>query len=314
MHVYIIRRVLLVIPTVLVLSLLVFALAHIAPGDPAFEYARRASATGEPTPAEVEHARHRLGLDRPVPIQFMSWVTDVVQGDLGMSFQRDAPVRELIADRLPATLQVAGAALALIGVLSVPVGILGALHHRRWIDHALRTGSLAAASVPNYFFAYLLIIVFATKLGVLPVGGRAGPTSILLPALAVALGPTAVVSRLLRASLLEALTQDYMRTATAKGLTSIKRVVHHALRNAAIPVITVVGVIVGHLLTGAVIAEFIFAWPGIGRLLLEAVYQRDYPLLQGLVLVAGAVFVFVNLVVDFTYALFDPRVRLGVRS
>lgn len=311
---YVLRRSLLVIPTVLGLAVGVFALAHLAPGDPAVEYARRLSIAGEPTPQEIERAREHLGLDRPVTLQFAGWAADVARGDLGTSFTRDAPVAGLIAARLPATLQVAGAALGLIVVLSVPIGVLAALFHRRWIDHALRATSLAAASVPNYFFAYVLIIVFATTLGLLPVAGREGPTSLILPALAIAVGPTAIVSRLLRASLLETLTQDYMRTALAKGLGRTAALVRHALRNAAIPVITVVGTILGHLLTGAVIAEFIFAWPGLGRLLLEAVFQRDFPLLQGLVLLAGVTFALVNLVVDLSYRLFDPRIRLGARS
>lgn len=314
MRAYVVRRVLLVVPTVLGLSIGVFLLAHLAPGDPASQYARQRSPGGDPTPQEIAQAREELGLNRPLTVQFTDWLTDVARGDLGTSFQRDSQVRDEIARRLPATAQVAGASLGLIVVFSIPVGIVAALFHRRWIDHVLRTASLAAASVPGYVSAYLLIIVFATKLGLVPVAGRTGPLSLVLPALAIAIGPTAVVSRLLRASLLEALTEDYMRTALAKGLGRRAAVMRHALRNAAIPVVTVMGTILGHLLTGAVIAEFIFAWPGLGRLTLDAVFQRDYPLLQGLILLAGVMFVLVNLVIDLSYVLFDPRVRLGARQ
>ncbi len=307
---YLLRRLLLVPPTLLGLSLLVFTIAALAPGDPAEEFARRTAPGGEVTEEDIERARRELGLDRPYHVQYLSWVQGAAVGDLGRSFSRRTPVWEEIRLRLGATAELAASALLVTTVVAIPLGVAAGMLHRQWPDHLLRVAALLGASVPGFFLAYLLIGLFATRLGWLPVAGREGLSSLILPALALAVGPAAIVSRLLRSSLLEVLTEDFIRTARAKGLASVQVVARHALRNAAIPVVTVLGSVLGHLLAGAVIVEFIFAWPGLGQLTVEAVFQRDYPMIQGVVFFAGAVFLSVNLFVDLSYSLLDPRVRL----
>lgn len=313
MRAYVLRRIAVAVPTLLGLSLLVFGLAHLSPGDPAEEVARRRSTTGEASAEEIARVRTELGLDRPLPVQYASWVAGAATGDLGISYNRSRPVAGQIVERLPATAELAAAALVFAVAFSVPFGVLAALYHRRWPDGGLRFAALAGASVPSFFLAYLLIGLFATRLGWFPVAGRDGVESLVLPAVALSLGPTAIVSRLLRSSLLEVLAEDYIRTGVGKGLSRRQAVIGHGLRNAAIPVVTVLGTVFGHLLTGAVIVEFIFAWPGLGRLTLEAVVQRDYPLIQGVILLAGVVFVLLNILVDLLYPLIDPRIRLGER-
>jgi peptide/nickel transport system permease protein len=307
---YLARRLLIAIPTVFGLSLLVFALISLAPGDPAEELARRSAPGGEVTPEDVERARRELGLERPFLVQYGQWLKGAAQGDLGVSFARRTPVRDEISQHLRATAELAGAAFLLTLCLALPLGTAAALRYRRLTDHLLRLFALVGASIPVFFLAYVLIGVFATRLGLLPVAGRQGLHSLVLPAVSVALLPTALVSRLLRSSLLEVLGEDYMRTARGKGLSPLHVVVVHALRNAAVPVVTVLGWIFGNLLEGAVVAEVIFAWPGLGQLTYEAIAQRDYPMVQGLVVLAGVVYVVVNLLVDLSYSILDARVRL----
>ncbi|MDP8962320.1 MAG: ABC transporter permease [Actinomycetota bacterium] len=311
---YILRRLLLAVPTLLGLSLLVFGLAVIAPGDPAEELARRRSGSGEVIPAEVERAREELGLDRPLAEQYLSWLGGAVRGDLGTSFLRQKPVGREILSRLRATAELAVAALLLSALLAVPFGVFAAAFHRRRLDDGLRLLALVGASVPSFFLAYVLIALFATRMGLFPVAGRQGLTSLVLPAVALSLGPIAMTSRLLRSSLLEVLGEDYIRAARSRGLSHLGVIVRHGLRNAAIPAITVLGTVFGYLLSQAVIVEFIFAWPGLGRLTLEAITQRDYPLLQGVIFFAGVVGVFINLAVDVTYRVIDPRVRLQAEA
>jgi peptide/nickel transport system permease protein len=311
---YVARRLLLAVPTLLGLSVIVFGLLHLAPGDPAEELASRRATGGQPTPTEVAEARAELGLDQPLAVQYGAYLADVARGDLGTSFLRRTSVTDEILQRVPATAQLAVAALALCTLFGLPLGILAAVFHTRVADHALRTVALTGASIPSYFIAYLAIGLFATRLGLVPVAGRAGALTLVLPAAVLALGPTATLSRLLRASMLEVAGEDFVRTGRAKGLPRSRIVLVHMLRNAALPTVTVLGSVFGHLLTGAVIVEFIFAWPGLGRLTLEAVTQRDYPMIQGVILFAGAVFVLLNLLVDLTYPLIDPRVRLEARA
>lgn len=310
MRAYLLRRLLLIPPTLIGLSLLVFGLAALAPGDPAEQYARRTHTAGEVTPADIAQARHQLGLDRPFSVRYVEWVRAAVRGDLGRSFARRTPVTSEIASRLGATAGLAVVALLLATVIAIPLGVAAAMLREHWLDHILRVGSLTGASIPGFFLAYLLIGVFAIRLHALPVAGREDPSSLLLPALTLAVGPAAVISRLLRSSLLEVLGEDYVRTARAKGLSWLRAVLRHALPNAAIPVVTVLGGVLGHLLAGAVIVEFIFAWPGLGRLTVEAVFERDYPMIEGLVVFTGLLFLLINLLVDLSYTLFDPRIRL----
>ncbi len=308
---YVGRRLLAAVPTLLALSLLIFILVSLAPGDPAEQLARRQAVGRDVTEEDISRTRAELGLDRSFVAQFSDWVRGAVTGDLGRSFITDEEVVDELRRRVPPTMELAVAALLLTLLVAVPVGVAAGMLHRNPVDHVLRTTALVGASVPGFFLAYLLIIVFATKLRIFPVAGRDGIRSLVLPAVALAAVPVARVSRLLRSSLLEVFMEDYMRTARSKGLSSLRVVIRHGLRNAAIPVLTVLGTILGNLLEGVVIAEVIFAWPGLGRLTYDAISQRDYPMIQGVVLFAGVSFFLVNMAVDLSYRLVDPRVRLG---
>ncbi len=311
MHRYVVRRLALALPTLLGLMVLSFTLIVLTPGDPAVELARRRAPSGEATPLDIARAREELRLDRPYPVQLGEWILGLGRADLGRSFSTGRPVSTELADRLPATGQLAVAALMLSVLLALPLGALAALHRNSPLDQLLRIGALLGASLPGFFLAYLLIVVFATTLHLLPVAGRGEPQSVILPTLTLAAGPTAILSRLVRASLLEVLGEDFIRTARARGLREGAIVARHALPNALLGVITIVGSLVGHLLAGAVIVETIFAWPGVGKLAIEAIQQRDYTLIQGIVLFVGTVFIVVNLLVDLSYAVVDPRVRIG---
>ncbi len=305
------RRLLVAVPTLLALSFLIFALVSSAPGDPSEELARRR--TQDPKPAEIAEAKAELHLDRPFLTQYGLWLKGALTGDLGPSFAKKRPVVDEIKDRFGATVELAFAALLLVVVMAVPLGVLGAMFHRHWVDQGLRVWALLSASIPGFFFGYLLIIELATRLKLLPVAGRQGLPSLIMPAIVVAALPTAVISRLLRASLLEVFSDDYVRTARSKGLNSFQIVARHGLRNAAIPVVTYLGTVFGGLLEGVVITEIVFAWPGVGRLTVEAISQRDYPMIQAVVLMAGTIYLVVNLAVDMLYGVLDPRIRLEGR-
>lgn len=307
---YVARRLLVSIPTLLVLSFCIFVLVSAAPGDPAEELARRTSPGGEVTEVDLARARAELGLNRPFVVQYTSWVKGAVTGDLGVSFVTKTPVVDEIRQRVPATAQLAGFAFLLVLMVAVPLGVLAAMAHRHWADHGMRFVALILASMPGFVLAYVLIIVFATRLRLVPVAGRGDLDTYVLPAVALAVGPLAVLSRLLRSSLLEVFSEDYMRTARAKGLSSLQAAVFHGLRNASIPVVTLLGGLLAGLLDGALITEVIFAWPGLGRLTFEAISQRDHPMILGVVLFAGAGYIVMNLLVDLSYRLFDPRIRL----
>lgn len=307
---YLARRLLVAIPTLLALSFLIFLLVSNAPGDPAEEYARRRSGSQEATAQDIRNAKVELGLDRPFFVQYGSWLKGLVTGDLGESFAKRRPVYDVLKERIAATLELTAASALLIVVVGLPLGVMAAMFHRHWTDQTFRVLALLGASIPGFFLAYMLIVQLATEMNLLPVAGRQGLSSLIMPAIVVAITPAAVISRLLRASLLEVFTEDYIRTARSKGLGSLQVVLRHGLRNASIPVVTYVGTVLGALLEGVVIAEFIFAWPGLGLLTLEAISQRDYPLIQAAVLLAGAIYLFGNLLVDVLYGLLDPRIRL----
>lgn len=308
---YVLRRVLLIIPTLLLLALGTQFLATLAPGDPAENYARLHATSGVATPGDIARARVLLGLNRPFFVRYIDWVAGAVHGDLGVSYARATPVANEIGNRIGATAELAASALLLTVLLATPLGAFAATRHGTWFDHMLRAFSLLAASIPGFFLAYVLIEVFATQLNLLPVAGREQTTGIILPAVALSAAGIATVSRLLRASMLEALGEDYIRTARGKGVPSLRVVIRHALPNAALPVITVLGTLLGYLLAGSVVIETVFAWPGLGQLLAESVAQRDYPMIEGLVVLAGAFFLVINLLVDLSYRLIDPRVRLA---
>ncbi len=307
---YALRRLLLVVPTVIAVSLLAFGIAHAAPGDAALERFRRAEGRS-PTTAELAAERRELHLDEPVVRQYVRWVADALHGDLGRSYTTGRSVADDLRDRFPATVELTVVSGLLALLFAVPAGILAAVRHNRLGDHVLRLGSLATASVPSFWLALILIEVFAVRLSLAPVGGRAGLDSVLLPAVAVAAGPAAVLARFTRAAVLETLGEDYVRAARAKGLTEVAVVLRHGLRTSLVPLVTAAGTAVGHLLVGSVIVERIFRWPGMGDLTIGAILGRDYPVIQGTVLTAGLTFTFVNLVVDLSYSAVDPRIRLG---
>lgn len=306
---YILRRIGLAIPTLIGVSWLAFAIAHIAPGDAAELYLRRVLGH-EPRPAQVAEVRAELGLDRPVVVQYASWVADAAQGEFGLSYSSRRPVGEEIRRRIPFTLELAVPAALLALLIAVPVGVVAAVHRNKAGDQALRLACLAAASIPGFWLAILLITLFAVQLSLLPVAGRSGVATMVLPVTVLALGPAAVLARFIRSTMLEHLNEDYVRTARSKGLAGRTVLLGHAGRNCLIPVSTAFALSFGHLLTGTVVIETIFVWPGLGTLAMDAIGQRDYPTLQAFVLYAGVAFVAINLLVDLFYGLVDPRVRL----
>ncbi len=304
---YVVRRSLLIIPTLLGITFLTFALATVAPGNPADTLIRRLESR-PPLPGELAEVEKELGLDRPFLAQYVTWVGKAVTGELGTSFSTRAPVAEELGRRIPKTLQLALPAAIVAVLIALPVGTVCALRRNRALDQVVRVVSLAGASLPSFWLALLLILVFAVNLSLLPVAGRGGPETYVLPVLTLALEPAAVLARFTRSNMLETLGEDYVRTARSKGLRERAVVAHHAMRNAVIPAVTYFGSRLAGLVTGAVIVETIFVWPGVGKLSLDAIQQRDYPMIQGFILYAGATFAAVNLLVDLAYGVIDPRI------
>jgi ABC-type dipeptide/oligopeptide/nickel transport system permease component len=304
---YIVRRLVLVVPTLVGLTMLAFGVANLAPGDPAAEYLRRVYGR-EPTPSELQGERHHLGLDRPLVVQYVRWVGRAARGDLGTSFSTRQSVRRELLHRIPFTLELAIPAALLALLVAVPAGIMSAVHRNRLLDQALRVASLAGASMPSFWLALLLIIVFAVHWSLVPVAGRGGLPSLVLPTVTLALAPAAVLARFTRSSMLETLGEDYVTVARSKGVRERRIVGWHAFRNALIPIVTAFTMSLGFLLSGAVVIETIFVWPGVGSLIVEAIQARDYPMIQGFVLYTGAAFLVINLVVDLSYLVIDPRV------
>jgi len=298
------RRLASILPTVLGVVVLVFAFLHAVPGDPV-EIMLGESATA----ADVAGMRQALGLDQPWPAQLARFVAGLARGDLGESLAFRAPVSKVIAARLPATLELAAAALALALVLAIPLGVAAASWPGSIIDRVARSASLAGVSVPSFVTGPLLVLVFSIGLGWLPISGRDGAAHLVLPAVTLAFGMIAILTRLTRTAMLAALTADHLRTARAKGASPVRVTIVHALRTALSPVVTVIGLQAGALLSGAVVIETIFAWPGVGRLLVQAIGARDYPLVQGCVLTIAVTYVVVNLATDVAHELLDPRLR-----
>jgi len=298
------RRILSVVPTLLGVTLLVFAFLHAVPGDPV-EIMLGESASAR----DVAGLRQALGLDRPLPAQLASFAVRLLHGDLGASIAFRAPVASVIRERLPATLLLASVALLLAVAFAVPLGVAAALRPRSLVDRAARALSLAGVAVPSFVSGPLLVLVFAIGLGWLPVSGNDGPAHVVLPAVTLALGMSGILVRLTRSAMLDTLSADHLRTARAKGASALRVIVVHALRVALPPVVTVVGLQAGALLAGAIVTETIFAWPGIGRLVVQAIGARDYPLVQGCVLTIGLVYVGMNLLTDLLLTLLDPRLR-----
>ncbi len=309
---YLLRRVLYLVPVWLGISLLAFSLANLAPGDPARIVAQRQF--GDVVTEEaVQRIRVELGLNDPFPVRYLRWLGQAVQGDFGKSYRTGESVLPSLLERFPATLQIALTALLFGLIIALPLGMISAVHRNSWVDHLSRLGALLGTSIPSFWLGYILIIIFAVTLKILPVAGRGGPQHLILPALTLGLGAASSLTRLTRATLLQVLDEEYLTTARSKGLSGRAVILRHALKNALIPVITVLGTRFGQLLGGSVIVETVFAWPGIGKYVVDSIYDRDYPTIQGFVLFMGTVFVLVNLLVDLSYMWLDPRVRLAGR-
>jgi len=284
-------------------SLVVFALVHLS-GDPVL-----LMVSSDAPPDVVATTRRALGFDRPLAEQFARYLTHAVRGDLGVSLRSNRPVTALIAERLPATVELTVAALVIAVVVAVPAGIVSAVKRGSVIDRLAMVGAVAGQAVPIFWLALLLIAFFGVRLRWLPVYGHGSLAHLVLPAVSLSTIVLGRLARLVRSSMLEVLGQDYVRTARAKGLAEPRVLAGHALKNAAIPIVTLLGLQFAQLLGGAVVTETIFAWPGIGRLVVEAIFNRDFPVVQGVVLVVSLIFVAVNMLVDLAYAAIDPRIR-----
>jgi peptide/nickel transport system permease protein/oligopeptide transport system permease protein len=304
MHNYLIKRLLSTIPVLIGISLLLFFMLRMLPGDPAQVLAGQMA-----TPEEIENIRHQLGLDRPVYEQYVIYLSHLVRLDLGRSARTQNPVIDEIWARLPNTLLLAVVAIALACLFGIPAGIISAVRPYSWIDYLVTLSALFGISMPVFWLGLMLVVLFAIILHWLPAGGTGSWQHVILPSITLAAFVVAFIARMTRSTMLETLTQDFTTTARSKGLTETVVVVKHALKNALIPIITVVGLQFGFLLGGAVLTETVFAWPGLGRLLYDSISARDYPVIQGTILIFGLLYILVNLMVDLIYAFVDPRIR-----
>jgi peptide/nickel transport system permease protein len=301
---YISIRLLFALPALWLILTMVFLLAHIVPGDPV------AQMLGEGARAEdLTQLRHALGLDLPLPAQYGRYLAGVLHGNLGESFRFQQPVLKVVAEHYPATLELAVVALLICALIGIPAGVLAAHKRGERTDHAVGVLTLFGLSVPNFALGPVLILLFSVVLGWLPVSGRGGVAHLILPAFTLGAALAAILTRMVRTSVIEELSADYVRTARSKGVSESGVLFRHALRNALIPILTILGLQFGTLLAGTIVTESIFSWPGIGRLAVQAIGARDYPLLQGCILLIAVSYVFVNLLTDLVYALVDPRVR-----
>jgi ABC-type dipeptide/oligopeptide/nickel transport system permease component len=301
---YLITRILYTLPVIWLVVSLVFLLIHLVPGDPI------AQMLGEGAPAaDLQAARHAYGLDLPLSQQYLNYWKGVLHGDLGLSFRYNQSVSKLLLQRYPYTLQLTLAALVVAILLSIPAGVRSARSRNDWDDRAISVVSLFGLSFPNFALGPILILFFSIKLGLLPVSGSGRFANLVLPAITMGSALAAILTRMVRTSMLEELSQDYIRTARAKGLSETTVVYRHALRNAMIPVITVLGLQFGALLAGAIVTEKIFSWPGIGRLTIDAISNRDYYVVQGCILAIGLTYVAVNFMTDLVYSALNPRIR-----
>ena len=304
MFAFILRRLLLTLPVVWIVVSLVFGLIHLVPGDPV------AQMLGESATAnQTERLRHELGLDQPILRQYRTYMTGVLHGDLGVSFRNQETVVQSILSRYPATIELAIGSMVVSILIAVPLGVIAAVCRGQMVDHFVGFFSLFGVSLPNFALGPLLVLFFSIILGLLPVSGRGGFLHLILPAITLGGGAAATITRMVRGSILEEIRQDYIRTARAKGLGERTVLFGHALRNGLIPVVTLLGLQAGMLLTGTMITEIIFSWPGIGRLTYQAISARDYPLAQGCFLAISLTYIFVNLATDVLYSVVDPRIR-----
>jgi len=301
---FVVRRLIFTVPVVWIVITLVFGLIHMVPGDPVAQMLGEGSSV-----TEVERLRHELGLDRPILEQYRTYIVGIVHGDLGNSFRNREPVAQSVLRRYPATIELAAAAAVVSILIAVPFGVIGAIRRGRAADRFVGLASLLGVSLPNFALGPLLILLFSIGFGLLPVSGRDGFAHLILPALTLGSGLAATTTRMVRGSMLEEIRQDYVRTARAKGLSERVVLLRHALKNGLIPVITVLGLQTGMLLAGAIITETIFSWPGLGRLTVQAINARDYPLVQGCILAVALTYILINLATDVLYSVVDPRIR-----
>jgi ABC-type dipeptide/oligopeptide/nickel transport system permease component len=301
---FVLRRLLLTLPVLFGVATLVFSLIHLVPGDPV-----QAMLGESASPVDVADMRARLGLDRPLLVQYASFMAGALHGDLGRSLRTNEPVTSAIAERMPATLELAVATMTVAVLIAIPLGIIAAVRAGTRVDHAATTLALIGISMPNFWLGPLLAIVFAVELGWLPVSGRGTLAHLVLPAVTLGASLAAIVARMTRASMLEELRELYVLAARARGVSRVRAVLWHAFRNSLIPIVTVLGLQFGSVLTGAIITETIFAWPGVGRLLVQSITSRDYPAVQGCILLIAITYVSVNLIVDVLYGVLDPRIR-----
>jgi len=303
---HLLKRFLLTLPALWLVLTLVFLMIHIVPGDPVEQMLGEGAA-----PGAVVQLRHALGLDLPLRVQYGHYLNGLFRGDLGQSFKFQAPVAQIIFERYPATLQLAFLALMVCAAIAIPAGVLAAHRRGRLADRFVGVFTLFGLAIPNFALGPLLILLFSIVIGILPVSGRGGAASYLLPAATLGAALAAILTRMVRGAMLEELSADYIRTARAKGLGTAAVLFRHGLRNALIPIITILGLQFGTLLAGTIVTETIFSWPGVGRLTVQAISARDYPLLQGCILVISLSYVLVNLLTDVVYSLVDPRVRMS---
>jgi len=303
---YILQRLLAALVTLIGISLIVFLLVRLLPGDPA-----RIIAGLLASEEDVRLIRTNLGLDQPLPVQYAMFFSRLIRGDLGASARTQEPVMREILARLPATMKLAVISITIASIAGIIGGILAAYHRNSTLDLFISVGTLFGISMPVYWLGLMLIVIFAVRLHWLPAAGSEKPTSYIMPSLTLAAFSVALIARMTRSSMLEVLGEDYVRTARAKGLNEQIVILRHAFKNALIPVITVIGLQFGALLGGAVLTESVFGWPGMGRLLVDSIFARDYPMVQGIVLVFSFLFILVNLAVDILYAYVDPRIRYG---
>jgi len=301
---YLIKRLFSTIPVLIGISLLLFFMLRLLPGDPAQVLAGQMA-----SPEEIENIRHQLGLDRPIYEQYAHYLSRLVRFDLGRSARTQNPVTQEIWARLPNTLLLAVVAITLACLFGIPAGIISAVRPYSWIDYLVTTSALFGMSMPVFWLGLMLVVLFSVILKWLPAGGTGSWQHVILPSFTLAAFVVAFIARMTRSTMLETLSQDFTTTARSKGLQERVVVIKHALKNAMIPIITVVGLQFGLLLGGAVLTETVFAWPGLGRLIVDSILARDYPVIQGTILIFGLLYIMVNLVVDLIYALVDPRIR-----
>ncbi len=312
MIVYVLKRLAGVVPVLILVAVGAFLLVHLVPGDPAM-----VMLGSDATPQQIQSLRAQMGLDRSLPEQFVIWVGQSLRGNLGESFFLGRPVTQALMERLPATMQLATVSLVISLLIGIPAGIVAAVRQNSWWDQAVMVAAMAGISIPSFWLGLALILLFSVQLGWLPSGGYVpisedlwgGLRILILPSISLGLMQAALIARMARSSMLEVLRQDYVRTANAKGLAWGRVTLKHALKNAMVPVITTVGTAFGVLLGGAVIVEIVFTYPGLGRLVVLAVQRRDYPLVQGALLLTSVIYVAVNLAVDLLYSVFDPRIK-----